>query len=452
MNAFMVWSQLERRKIIEAIPDKHNAEISKELGRRWKLLPEEKRKPYIDEADRLRMLHQKEFPDYKYKPKKKPKASSSPPAAASAHVRSVSDQSRAIAKAPMTPPSLSAAATATVAAINNNRVQQHHSHNTRVKNALFSAQTASDLKRLKLKLAEADSTHPHPYIARRAAAATNAVLVRERLQHQQLRQLLEQGASKTVTTTNATVVSSIAPATTLTLSISPSSTTTTTSIPLTVMQFASSSSANTTSSFLMHQREQHLLQQVRQPLLQQVVRQPFLQQVPQPLLAIAPLLPIAPKPLLQIHQPPPILQTHPAAPPPSSSPSPPSPQDLDLDHMMEEDGEGVFEDVVDFDDVKKSEDFSEMPSSVKNAIEEGGCKKEPGELLSSSGVLSATGDLEIDSSIADLLQIPGELKLELESFNSSLDTWKSGSCASPGSSHFEFTCTDILSGSNSEKW
>ena len=73
MNAFMVWSQLERRKIIEVTPDKHNAEISKELGRRWKLLPEEARQPYIEEAERLRILHQKEFPDYKYKPRKKPK-------------------------------------------------------------------------------------------------------------------------------------------------------------------------------------------------------------------------------------------------------------------------------------------------------------------------------------------------------------------------------------------
>merc|ERR1719411_2273501 len=75
MNAFMVWSQLERRKIIEVTPDKHNAEISKELGRRWKLLPEEARHPYVAEAERLRILHQKEFPDYKYKPKKKPKTS-----------------------------------------------------------------------------------------------------------------------------------------------------------------------------------------------------------------------------------------------------------------------------------------------------------------------------------------------------------------------------------------
>ena len=75
MNAFMVWSQLERRKIIEVTPDKHNAEISKELGRRWKLLPEDARQPYIDEAERLRILHQKEYPDYKYKPRKKPKSS-----------------------------------------------------------------------------------------------------------------------------------------------------------------------------------------------------------------------------------------------------------------------------------------------------------------------------------------------------------------------------------------
>ena len=83
MNAFMVWSQLERRKIIEVTPDKHNAEISKELGRRWKLLPEDSRQPYIDEAERLRILHQKEYPDYKYKPRKKPKSASISPGSSS---------------------------------------------------------------------------------------------------------------------------------------------------------------------------------------------------------------------------------------------------------------------------------------------------------------------------------------------------------------------------------
>ena len=78
MNAFMVWSQLERRKIIEVTPDKHNAQISKELGSRWKLLSEEARQPFIEEAERLRVLHQREFPDYKYKPRKKPKTAQGP--------------------------------------------------------------------------------------------------------------------------------------------------------------------------------------------------------------------------------------------------------------------------------------------------------------------------------------------------------------------------------------
>lgn len=49
----------------------HNAEISKKLGRRWKQLSEEDRKPFIEEAERLRQLHQKEYPDYKYRPRKK---------------------------------------------------------------------------------------------------------------------------------------------------------------------------------------------------------------------------------------------------------------------------------------------------------------------------------------------------------------------------------------------
>lgn len=71
MNAFMVWSQIERRKICEVQPDMHNAEISKRLGRRWKTLDEDERRPFIEEAERLRQLHMMEYPDYKYRPRKK---------------------------------------------------------------------------------------------------------------------------------------------------------------------------------------------------------------------------------------------------------------------------------------------------------------------------------------------------------------------------------------------
>ncbi|KAJ8383240.1 hypothetical protein AAFF_G00222530 [Aldrovandia affinis] len=77
MNAFMVWSKIERRKIMEQSPDMHNAEISKRLGKRWKMLKDSEKIPFIREAERLRLKHMADYPDYKYRPKKKPKLDSS---------------------------------------------------------------------------------------------------------------------------------------------------------------------------------------------------------------------------------------------------------------------------------------------------------------------------------------------------------------------------------------
>ena len=78
MNAFMVWSKIERRKIMEQSPAMHNAEISKRLGKRWKMLKDSEKIPFIREAERLRLQHMADYPDYKYRPKKKPKLDGKP--------------------------------------------------------------------------------------------------------------------------------------------------------------------------------------------------------------------------------------------------------------------------------------------------------------------------------------------------------------------------------------
>ena len=75
MNAFILWSQIERRKILsrqDQYATIHNAEISKLLGKRWKNeLTDEDRQPFIMEAERLRLDHMKQHPDYKYRPRSK---------------------------------------------------------------------------------------------------------------------------------------------------------------------------------------------------------------------------------------------------------------------------------------------------------------------------------------------------------------------------------------------
>ncbi|CAF0866331.1 unnamed protein product [Rotaria sp. Silwood1] len=71
MNAFMVWAQAARKNLTTNLSVVNNAQLSKTLGKLWKSLPQEQRRPFIEEAERIREQHKRDYPEYRYQPKRK---------------------------------------------------------------------------------------------------------------------------------------------------------------------------------------------------------------------------------------------------------------------------------------------------------------------------------------------------------------------------------------------
>ncbi|CAO4383090.1 unnamed protein product [Caenorhabditis nigoni] len=77
MNPFLLFCQKRRGELMKGQPGMKPSDISKQLGEVWKGMTDEDKKPYIDEAHKLKADFEKNHPDYKFQPKRKPKSAKS---------------------------------------------------------------------------------------------------------------------------------------------------------------------------------------------------------------------------------------------------------------------------------------------------------------------------------------------------------------------------------------
>ena len=71
MNAFMVWSSVERKRLALKEPRLHNTELSKQLGMMWKAMSDNEKQPFRKEAEKLKAKLMDEHPEYKYRPRRR---------------------------------------------------------------------------------------------------------------------------------------------------------------------------------------------------------------------------------------------------------------------------------------------------------------------------------------------------------------------------------------------
>ena len=71
MNSFLLWAKVMRKKYAKENPTMHNAEISKLLGKVWNGMTTNEKRPFVERAERLRVIHMRDHPNYRYAPRKK---------------------------------------------------------------------------------------------------------------------------------------------------------------------------------------------------------------------------------------------------------------------------------------------------------------------------------------------------------------------------------------------